>query len=276
MMGLAVWMAHVFGISVRLSSIAVVAILCLALANNRSADAQADVEIGSLDCSSDPEIVELRNAGDEAQDMTGWTLISDPVESESFDLTLLESLAPGSSVFIESGPDAQATFIWSTEELFRDGDGSDFARLLDDTGTLLSDEACEATQTTSTPSPGPTPVVQPATASPGPASGVPDGGGAPDLANDGVTSLMAMFAGATLTGVGALLLAGFWLGSSLAPGKRNIATVYEIPPPPPPSIRKRSSGRPQSSSQALSIALVMTICGAILVALLFPLTARNK
>ena len=276
MMGVATLMSRAFGFSVRLSLIAVAAILCLALANNRSADAQADVEIGGLDCSSDPEVVELRNAGDEPQDMTGWTLISDPVGSESFDLTVLESLAPGSSVFIESGPDAQATFIWSTEERFRDGDGSDFARLLDDTGTLLSDEACEATQATATPSPGPTPVVQPATASPGPAGGVPNGGGAPDLANGGVTSLTALVAGATLTGVGALLLAGLWLGTSLTPWRRNVAIAYEIPPPPPPPVRKRRSGGPQRSSQALSIALVVTLCGAILTAILVTLTARSK
>jgi hypothetical protein len=270
-------LARALGHTARLCLIAAVIGLCLALASNRAAEAQADVEIGSVDCSSDPEVVELRNAGNEAQDMTGWTLVSDPTDSETFDLTVLESLVPGSSVFIESGPGADALFTWSTEEIFRDGDGTDFARLFDETGTLLSDEACEVAQATPTPAASPTPAVQPAAASPAPAGGVPDGGGIPTLADENtVAPLTAMVTGAMLTGLGSLFFTMVWLGSSLSPWKRVNATVYDIPPPPLPQVGRRRSQRPQGPSQALPIALIVTLCVAIVVALLLPLTGRNK
>src|SRR5213596_2401557 len=91
-----------------------------------TASAQApQVRVTELQCSRDPEVVAVTNQGINAQDLTGWSLKSDPVASESFDLTAVGILAPGVTVFVESGPSASGTFVWSPNFIFRDGDASD-------------------------------------------------------------------------------------------------------------------------------------------------------
>ena len=82
-------------------------IACIGLGSAGSAAAAADVRVASLDCASNPEVVELSNTGDESQDLTGWALVSDPIASESYGLTPLGTMAAGSSVFIESGAKAE-------------------------------------------------------------------------------------------------------------------------------------------------------------------------
>ena len=101
-----------------------------------------DVQIVELDCNGDPERVVLTNLGDAAQDLTGWELRSDPEASEVFDLSVLGSLLAGAAVSIKSGPSASGAFIWSTDEVFRDNDSTDYVRLVDDTGAIVDQVNC--------------------------------------------------------------------------------------------------------------------------------------
>src|SRR3989304_970010 len=80
-----------------------------------------DIRIAELKCNGDPELVAIENAGDAAQQLAGWQLQSDPA-SEAFDLSVLGSLQPGASVFIQAGPSASGVFKWGTQFVFRDDD----------------------------------------------------------------------------------------------------------------------------------------------------------
>ncbi|KKL68224.1 hypothetical protein LCGC14_2127110, partial [marine sediment metagenome] len=147
--------------------------IALALAAVPPAGAQGpDVQIAQLSCSGDPELVVIENFGDTAQTLAGWELQSDPPDSETFDLAVLGSLAPGASISIQSGPSAGGVFKWGLEFIYRDDDPTDYARIVDDTGAIIHQVNCaEATPTPSpTPSPEPSPVGE-----------VPNGGGAPPL-----------------------------------------------------------------------------------------------
>ena len=123
--------------------------IALALASVSPAGGQGpDVQIAQLDCISDPELVVIGNVGDMTQDFTGWELQSDPASSEVFDLSLLNSLPPGASITIQSGPSASGVFKWSNESIFRDDDATDYVRLVDDTGAIVQQVNCaEATPT---------------------------------------------------------------------------------------------------------------------------------
>lgn len=122
---------------VHMTRLALAAILGIvfALAAVSFATAQGpDVKISQpiFDCIGSPdEIVVVTNEGDEAQDMTGWELRRDPEASEVFDLSVLGSLLADASVSIKSGPSASGAFIWSTNEVFRDNDSTDYVRLVD-------------------------------------------------------------------------------------------------------------------------------------------------
>jgi len=94
------------------------------------------VRVTELQCSGDPETVAITNQGINAQDFTGWSLKSDPVASESFDLTPVGVLAAGVTVFVESGPSASGTFVWPGGFILRDGDPTDFVRIVDNTGAI--------------------------------------------------------------------------------------------------------------------------------------------
>jgi hypothetical protein len=255
--------------------LAAVLATCVAT-GSQSASAASDVKIASLDCDSDPQVVELSNSGDEPQDLAGWQLRSDPVETETYDLTPIGVLAAGSSVFIEAGPDAEATFTWSIEYVFRSGDSDYFARLVDAAGARRSEEACAAeAQATSTPEPTPTsaPAPTPTTA---PADGVPDGGGPPAKTDVLMTPLAAVVAGASLAGTGSLALLALWLSGSVALLKRRECGVFDLPPPPPPSLPVVTPRRSHEVSEPLVLALAAALAAAILVVLLFPTSGRGK
>jgi hypothetical protein len=252
-------------------------VLFIALANTQSASAVADVKIATLDCDSDPQVVEITNSGDEAQDLTGWELQSDPADEQIYDLSSIGTLAPGSSVFIEAGPDAESTFTWSTETIFRAGDPDDFARIVDNEGQTRSQEACAAeAQPTTSPEPTATaaPAASPTTA---PADGVPDGGGPPTDAADALLApLTAVVAGASLATLGSLALAAVWLGGSTTLLKRREAPVFELPAPPAPIVSSAQPLRAPRATEPLAIALVVSLLAAILVALLLTSSARHK
>ncbi len=180
----------------------------------------AQVRVTELQCSRDPELVAVTNQGINAQDLTGWSLKSDPVASETYDLTAVGVLAPGVTVFIESGPAANGTFVWSQSFVFRDGDASDFVRIVDANGAVVEEVNCQGT------SPGPTaaptapltsaPTATPTSAptraptnapTPAPADIVPLGGGPPAPSSDTFAGLM-LAVGLLALGLGVLTMLG--------------------------------------------------------------------
>lgn len=152
--------------------------------------------ISSVDCAGEPEVVAIVNGGEEAQDFSGWSLVSDPVDSEAFDLGTIGELASGVTVNIQSGPGASGVLIWSEDEVFRDDDASDFVRMLDNSGATVDEVACEGTiQDTPTPTAEPTP--QP--------DDVPNGGG-PLAPSSGAPTLL-IFAGAGMSAAALVVVA---------------------------------------------------------------------
>jgi hypothetical protein len=164
-----------------------------------SSGQQPDVQIVGLDCNSDPEVVVIQNLGAETQDLTGWQLLSEPPASQVFDLFTVGVLPPGESLRIESGTNAGGLYKWATQFVFRDGDPSDYARIVDDEGTIVHEVDCiEAAAL-------PPPV------------GVPNGGGLPPV--DGSSSLGTMLVGASLAAAGLLTVAFSWLRAAM-PSRR--------------------------------------------------------
>jgi hypothetical protein len=183
--------------------------IAVALAAFSTAAAQGpDIRIAELQCTGNPEVVTIENGGDAAQDLTGWTLVSDPTSSESFDLSALGGLQPGASVFIQSGPFASGVFNWGPEFVFRDDDATDFARLVDDEGAIVDEVPCAEPTPAETPEPSPAPSPEPTSAD------VPNGGGLPPPPGGLSPSAIMVFAGSILASLGAVTAAIPWLGSS--------------------------------------------------------------
>ncbi len=184
--------------------------VALAAVSFAAAQAGPDVQISQLDCigqDGGPEIVVLTNSGDAAQDLSGWELRSDPEASEVFDLRDLGTdLAPGVSNTIQSGPSDSGAFIWTTDEVFRDNDPTDYARIVDNTGAVVQQVNCAA-------EPPPTPTPEPS-----PAAEVPDGGGPPPPAAGALSPTMMLLLGGSMAaaGLGAIALPRLHLRTSPA------------------------------------------------------------
>ena len=190
----------------------------LAAVSFAAAQGGPDVQISQLDCTGDPEIVVLTNSGDAAQDLSGWELSSDPEASELFDLRDLGTdLAPGVSNTIQSGPSASGVFIWSTDEVFRDNDPTDYVRLVDDAGATVQQVNCAG-------EPTPTPTTEPS-----PPVGVPNGGGPPPPAAAALSPAMMVMIGGSLAAAG--------LGAIALPRLRLRTSPAAAPAPP----RRRSA-----------------------------------
>ena len=179
-------------VRVRLAIVGFLAVVfsMLALASVSLVSAQtAELRISELQCNSNPETVTITNQGSAEQDLAGWTLRSDPVASEFFDLSVIGVLGSGVSVFVESGPSAQGSYVWSTEFVLRDSDATDFARIVNANGAVVHEVKCQAGSPTIAASgtAQPTPTAAPASARPSPTAApatapsniVPDGGGPP-------------------------------------------------------------------------------------------------
>ncbi len=166
--------------------------IMFALAAVATAQGQGpDVQIAELQCTGDPEVVRIENRGDSAQQLAGWELQSDPVESEVFDLRVVGGIIPAaSSASIQSGPSASGVFIWSSEFIFRDDDPTDYARIVDDTGTVVHQVSCAAAATP-TPSPEPTPPAD-----------VPNGGGPPPISGGALSPAMIVLIGGSMAAAG--------------------------------------------------------------------------
>lgn len=244
--------------------------------------AASDVRLANVDCTGNPEVVEVKNFGDEGQDLIGWQIQSDG--NAPFDLTPSGTIPAGGSIFIESGAAAQATFRWSQSEIFRDNDPSDYARLMDNMGAPRGQIACA--QATATATASPTPAVAAGTASPTPAAGgVPNGGGPPGPPDGLLSPAKLIYAGGLI--VGAVI--GFtvtWLGISFgldhrrrrrnaAPAARAAGPNLKAQAAPQPAMAAAARGdatrawrQPDPAAQSLLLAIVVALAAAILVALL--------
>ncbi len=235
--------------------------------------AQTSIRISRLDCTSDPEVVQITNTGSQSQDLTGWKLQSDPVDSESFDLTPVGVLPPGGSIFVESGPSAAAVFTWTHDFIFRDGFPTDFARLVDSQGQQRDQVACSPAPGSGTPTASPTPSPAPSpqpTATPASAieQQVPNGGGLPPHSGHLLSPLALLSVGASLIvgGAGALLAAS--IGGTMRSWKRrNRGRPPAITQGAAPS-RTPISGASEADSRPLLLAIVIALVAAALVAFL--------
>lgn len=233
--------------------------------------AASDVRLGTVGCATSPEVVEVKNFGSDPQDLTGWQLLSDG--NNPFVLTSAGSIPGGGSIFIESGPTAQATFRWSPSEVFRDNDATDYVRLVDSSGATRGQTACAQAAATATPTPTPA------------AGGVPNGGGRPAAVPDSALSpAMLIYAGGSV--IGAVVgITVTWLSVSFGLDRRrkrrqHAATatdtaVLDAPAEPdqepaqtPAPVRARHGRRTKAPAQPLLLALVVALAAAILVALL--------
>jgi len=193
--------------------------------------AAPSIRIAELKCTGDPELVSIENAGDSAQQLAGWQLQSDPA-TEAFDLSVLGSLQPGASIFIQAGPAATGVFKWATSFVLRDDDATDYVRIVDNNGNTVDQANCGAA-TPAAPSPTPTPP-----------NGVPNGGGAPPLPDGPLTPVMLIATGFALAAAGAAAIALLRLRAS------PVAVAAVTAPPPPqtapaaPAVASQRSARP--------------------------------
>lgn len=219
----------------------------LALGTTMAAGA-AGAQIKSLDCASTPEVVAITNTGAETQVMTGWKLVSDPPDQQSFDLGSIGALSPGETVFIESGPGATGAFIWSKEEVFRDGDATDYARLVSAEGVFFDEVHCTAAS-------APMPTM----------GAIPDGGGPPGPAADGSVPLLAVGVGSAMATLGMVAV----VTGLVARAPRRIATLVAGRTTHPVTATSRVQGsttrRGDSGVEAcLALAALWVIAAAIL------------
>lgn len=212
--------------------------IALALAAVSPAGAQGpDVQIAQLSCSGDPELVVIENFGDTAQTLASWELQSDPPDSQTFDLTVLGGLAPGASISIQSGPSAGGVFKWGLELIYRDGDPTDYARIVDDTGAIVHQVNCAEATPSPTPSPEPSPVAE-----------VPNGGGAPPIPSGSPSPAMTLLVGGSLAVAGLAMIA--------LPRLRLRPSLAVAASSPQRDYRDGSSTRRGRSSTALGLTLV--------------------
>lgn len=251
-------------------SLALVGVL---LARSGTAGAQGvNVQIEELDCEGNPEVIVVRNLGDQEVSMTGWNLQSDPISRESLPLASLGVLAPGQSILVESGPTAAAAFVWSRDFVFRDNDPTDFAQLASDAGDVLLKVNCGSlAQTTATPdtTPAPTPQTTPAPTALA-AADVPVGGGPPATAGGAISPAVMIIAGSWLLAAGMTTFAFPWLRR----GGRSEEPVPAEPPAPTEGLTPNLSDEPATAGREdplgpyLSLAIIVLASVALLVFLL--------
>ncbi len=224
-----------------------------------------DVRIAELHCDSDPEFVVIVNQGDASQQLAAWQLQSDPASSEVFDLRNLGTdLLAGESNTIQSGPSASGAFVWTADEVFRDGDPTDYARIVDDTGAVVHEVNCAGAA--AEPSPTPTPE-------PSPANGVPDGGGPPPVSGGDMAPLMMVLLGGSMAaaGLGAIALPRLRLRSSPVVGPTATLSPREAVARP----HAQARGVDDSRGEPISVTLGLTLMGLLAAAVLLVLWRRG-
>jgi hypothetical protein len=225
---------------------AAIALAIVIIVNSPSTAAQGvNVQITTLDCDSDPEVVIIANKGTQPVEMTGWNLQSDPSTQESLPLMSLGFLSPGESILVESGPASAAAFTWSRDFVFRNNDPTDFAQLASDAGDVLLKVMCGSVgQTTPTAAPTATSSAAAAVATPTPtpavlgSSQVPSGGGspAPGVPLVPPVALIAMGSALLASGLAAVAIPlPPWRRRRLEHALPELIPTAEMPPPAEPA-----------------------------------------
>lgn len=102
----------------------------------------ADLRIVTLDGTSNPEVVSIKNFGGTSQDMTSWYLVS-VVGPQTFYFPVGYVLSPGATVSVESYSNAinnpPSILFWTNTAIWNNA--GDKAELLDSSYTLIS-HAC--------------------------------------------------------------------------------------------------------------------------------------
>ena len=135
----------------------------------------------------------IQNFGGASQNLAGWAIRSDPVTNggQVFDLSVVGTLDPGEQASIYSGSNAPATNVgtgvyrWALNFKFRNGDGSDFAQIVNGQTSLIDQLNCGQQPPPPPPPPPtstPTPTLPAPTPTPVPPSGDSDGDGCTDAA----------------------------------------------------------------------------------------------
>lgn len=206
---------------------------------------EPDVQIIQLDCNSEPELVVIQNLGDEAQSLSGWKLESDPPEEEVFDL------------FGSLQPDGKTSIALGQQFVFRDDDPTDYARIVDDTGTAVHQVNCGPAPT---PTPEPSPTASPPT-------DVPNGGGPPPVDSTPSWGFVMLIGGAMLAvGLATFALPRLRLTPSPAVGD----TVGSVPreglaPNRPPQRREQDGRGGKPFSPASRLALIAAVTAALVI-----------
>ena len=216
------------------------------------------IRIAELQCNGDPELVAIENAGDTAQQLAGWQLQSDPA-GEVFDLSVLGGLAPGASIFIQAGPSAAGVFKWGTSLVLRDDDSTDYVRIVDNNGATVDQVNCGAA----------TPAAPSPTASP--ASGVPNGGGAPPLSDGPLTPVMLIATGLALAAAGAATIAFLRLRARPVAVAAVTAPSLAQTAPAAPAVESHRSDRPVRKPSGASGPAVKAVVGFAALGLLLAL-----
>ena len=226
--------------------------IALALAADSPAGAQGpDVQITQLECIDDPELVVIENFGDTAQILAGWELQSEPPGTQSFDLSVIgdQGLVAGATIAIVSGPAATSPiFTWSSEEIFRDDDPTDYARIVNNTGAIVHQVNCAVATPSPTPSPEPTPAAE-----------VPNGGGAPPVSGGSPSPVMILLVGGSLAVAGLVLIS--------LPRLRLRPSLAVAAPSPQGEVRGAREIRREPPAAALGLALAV-LCAALALILL--------
>lgn len=222
-----------------------VALFAAAAPGLRSADAaRPPVQISILTCDTTPEVVAPVNPGLEPGDLAGWQLRSDPPSQESFDLSVAGKLAPGETVYVQSGYGAFGPSAWSQQQVFRDGDPTGYVQLVDSAGRFVQQVNCVATL----------------------AGEIPFGGGPPSEVSN-TPALLITVLGGWLAAFGLAVLLVAVLGARASGG--NVAPAVRLTPsssPPAPRLSRAPGGRPQAASGWHILVPVVAFAAAALLA----------
>jgi hypothetical protein len=125
----------------------------------------AGVFLSKVVCATNPEITHIKNYGSTAVSLTGFELWSSPTSQQAYDLaSIVPSIGPGETIELRSGPSATSdpengAYVLTLEEIYRDGDTTDFAYLV--RPNVNSNVLGYCSSATAVPTPPPTPVPTP-------------------------------------------------------------------------------------------------------------------
>ncbi|MEC9309608.1 MAG: lamin tail domain-containing protein [Chloroflexota bacterium] len=112
------------------------------IAPTPTSNAQGTIQISSVSCNGQPEIIYVENVGSQTVELTGWR-IEDEGPKYTMDFPSGFSIGAGSTIQVHSaasGEDTDTILFWTGRYVLNNN--SDTAYLFDDSGTIVSQEAC--------------------------------------------------------------------------------------------------------------------------------------